>query len=135
MKSNGQIFAYLNTHLDHVGNEARKEGLALIMKRAQEIVTDDMPIILTADFNAVTSNPIFEPLNGVMKDAREVAPETDRRATLNCYQPENEDKEEWIIDHIFFRGAEAKSFKVLRDKNYGAPYISDHYPVLMEAEI
>ena len=135
MKSNGQIFAYLNTHLDHVGNVARKEGLALIMKRAQEIVTDDMPIILTADFNAVTSNPIFEPLNGVMKDAREVAPETDRRATLNCYQPENEDKEEWIIDHIFFRGAEAKSFKVLRDKNYGAPYISDHYPVVMEAEI
>ena len=135
MKTNGKIFAYLNTHLDHVGNVARKEGLALIMKRAQEIVEDDMPVILTADFNAVTSSPIFEPLNGVMKDAREVAPETDRRATLNCYQPENEDKAEWIIDHIFFRGAEAKSFKVLRDKDYGAPYISDHYPVVMEAEI
>ena len=135
MKTNGQIFAYLNTHLDHVGNVARKEGLALIMKRAQEIVEDDMPVILTADFNAVTSSPIFEPLNGVMKDAREVAPETDRRATLNCYQPENEDKAEWIIDHIFFRGAEAKSFKVLRNKDYGAPYISDHYPVVMEAEI
>ena len=134
MKSNGKIFAYLNTHLDHVGKEARKEGLALIMKRAQEIVTEDMPIFLTADFNAVTSNPIFEPVKAILKDAREEAPETDRRATLNCYQPGNEDKAEWIIDHVFYRGAEAKSFKVLRDKDYGAPYISDHYPVVMNAE-
>lgn len=135
MKSNGKIFAYLNTHLDHVGIMARKEGLALIMKRAQEIVTEDMPIFLTADFNAVTSNPIFEPVKAILKDAREEAPETDRRATLNCYQPGNEDKAEWIIDHVFYRGAEAKSFKVLRNKDYGAPYISDHYPVVMEAEI
>lgn len=135
MKSNGKIFAYLNTHLDHVGKMARKEGLALIMKRAQEIVTEDMPIFLTADFNAVTSNPIFEPVKAIMKDAREVAPETDRRATINFYQPGNEDKADWIIDHIFFRGATPKTFKVLRDKDYGAPYISDHYPVVLEAEI
>ena len=135
MKSNGKIFAYLNTHLDHVGKEARKEGLALIAKRAQEIVSDDMPVFLTADFNAVTSNPIFEPVKAIMKDAREVAPETDHRATINFYQPGNEDKADWIIDHIFFRGATPKTFKVLRDKNYGAPYISDHYPVVLEAEI
>ena len=135
MKSNGKIFAYLNTHLDHVGKEARKEGLALIAKRAQEIVSDDMPVFLTADFNAVTSNPIFKPVKTIMKDAREVAPETDRRATINFYQPGNEDKADWIIDHIFFRGATPKTFKVLRDKNYGAPYISDHYPVVLEAEI
>ena len=135
MKSNGKIFAYLNTHLDHVGKMARKEGLALIMKRAQEIVTEDMPIFLTADFNAVTSNPIFESVKTILKDAREVAPETDRRATINFYQPGNEDKADWIIDHIFFRGATPKTFKVLRDKDYGAPYISDHYPVVLEAEI
>ena len=135
MKSNGKIFAYLNTHLDHVGKEARKEGLALIAKRAQEIVSDDMPVFLTADFNAVTSNPIFEPVKAIMKDAREEAPETDRRATINFYQPGNEDKADWIIDHIFFRSATPKTFKVLRDKNYGAPYISDHYPVVLEAEI
>ena len=135
MKSNGKVFAYLNTHLDHVGKVSQKEGLALIMKRAKEIVPDDMPIFLTADFNAVTSKPIFEPVKAEMKDAREVSPETDRRATINFYQPGNEDKAEWIIDHIFFRGAEPKTFKVLRDKDYGAPYISDHYPVAFEAEI
>ena len=42
-------------------------------------------------------------------------------------------KADSVIDHIFFRGAEAHTFKVLRDKNYGAPFISDHYPVVMTA--
>lgn len=134
MRSNGKVFAYLNTHLDHVGKVSQKEGLSLIVKRAKEIVANDMPIFLTADFNSVTSKPIFEPVKAFMQDAREAAFETDRRATINFYKPGNEDKAEWIIDHIFFRGAKAKKFRVLRDKDYGAPYISDHYPVVLEAE-
>ena len=124
MKDTGKEFAYINTHLDHVGKVAQREGLALICRRFAEIVPVGMPAFLTADFNAVTSDPIFEPLNAEMLDAREVAPETDRRGTFNGWGSSDS-----VIDHIFFRGAEAHSFKVLRDQNYGAPYISDHYPI------
>ncbi len=128
MKDTGKEFAYINTHLDHVGKEAQREGLALIVERFAEIVPVGMPAFLTADFNAVTSDPIFEPLKAAMMDAREVAPETDPRGTFNGWG--NSDS---VIDHIFYRGAEAHTFKVLRDKNYGAPFISDHYPVVMTA--
>lgn len=130
MKRSGKEFAYLNTHLDHVGKVAQREGLALMMKRAAQIVPDGMPVFVTADFNCVTSDPIFEPIKAVMKDARETAPQTDRRATFNGWKP----NATAVIDHIFYRGAEPKSFRVLCDKNYGAPYISDHYPVVLEAE-
>ena len=130
MKRSGKEFAYLNTHLDHVGKVAQREGLALMMKRASEIVPDGMPVFVTADFNCVTSDPIFEPIKAVMKDARETAPQTDRRATFNGWKP----NATAVIDHIFYRGAEPKAFRVLCDKNYGAPYISDHYPVVLEAE-
>jgi endonuclease/exonuclease/phosphatase family metal-dependent hydrolase len=30
------------------------------------------------------------------------------------------------------RGVEVDRFAVLCDKNYGAPYISDHYPVVAD---
>lgn len=130
MKRSGKEFAYLNTHLDHVGKVAQREGLALMMKRAAQIVPDGMPVFVTADFNCVTSDPIFEPIKAVMKDARETAPQTDRRATFNGWKP----NATAVIDHIFYRGAEPKSFRVLCDKNYGAPYISDHYPIVLEAE-
>ena len=133
MKDSGKEFAYINTHLDHVGKVAQREGLALICKRFAEIVPVGMPAFLTADFNALTSDPIFEPLNAEMMDARVEAPDTDTRATFNGWKEGEEDNINKVIDHIFFRGAEAKSFKVLRDKNYGAPFISDHYPVVMTA--
>ncbi|MBQ5395360.1 MAG: endonuclease/exonuclease/phosphatase family protein [Alistipes sp.] len=133
MKDTGKEFAYINTHLDHVGKVAQREGLALICKRFAEIVPVGMPAFLTADFNALTNDPIFEPLNAEMKDARVEAPETDNRATYNGFKPGGEDNADLVIDHIFYRGAEAKTFKVLRDKNYGAPFISDHYPVVMTA--
>ena len=133
MKDTGKEFAYINTHLDHVGKVAQREGLALICKRFAEIVPVGMPAFLTADFNALTTDPIFEPLKAEMFDAREAAPETDRRATFNAWQEGGEDNQNRVIDHIFFRGAEAHTFKVLRDKNYGAPFISDHYPVVMTA--
>ena len=133
MKDTGKEFAYINTHLDHVGKVAQREGLALICKRFAEIVPVGMPAFLTADFNALTTDPIFEPLNAEMFDAREKAPETDRRATFNGWKEGDENNPNRVIDHIFFRGAEAHTFKVLRDKNYGAPFISDHYPVVMTA--
>ena len=133
MKDTGKEFAYINTHLDHVGKVAQREGLALICKRFAEIVPVGMPAFLTADFNALTNDPIFEPLNAEMLDARVEAPETDNRATYNGFKPGGEDNADLVIDHIFYRGAEAHTFKVLRDKNYGAPFISDHYPVVMTA--
>ncbi|MBQ2374093.1 MAG: endonuclease/exonuclease/phosphatase family protein [Alistipes sp.] len=133
MKKTGTEFAYLNTHLDHVGKEAQREGLALIVHRAEEIVPQGMTAFVTADFNALTTDPIFEPLKADMKDAREEAPVTDHRGTYNGWNAANTANPNCVIDHIFFRGAEAHTFKVLCDKNYGAPYISDHYPVVMEA--
>ena len=128
MKKTGTEFAYLNTHLDHVGKQAQRNGLALMVERCAQIVPQGMTAFVTADFNATTDDPIFEPLKADMLDARETAPETDRRGTYNGF----DNLQNVVIDHIFYRGAEAKTFRVL-DKFYGAPYISDHYPVVMTA--
>ena len=128
MKKTGTEFAYLNTHLDHVGKQAQRNGLALMVERCAQIVPQGMTAFVTADFNATTDDPIFEPLKADMLDARETAPETDRRGTFNGF----DNLQNVVIDHIFYRGAEAKTFRVL-DKFYGAPYISDHYPVVMTA--
>lgn len=133
MKGTGAEFAYLNTHLDHVGKTSQREGLALMVERCAQIVPKGMTAFVSADFNSVTSDPIYEPLKADMQDSREVAPKTDRRATYNAFKVGNENKPEWVIDHIFFRGANVHEFRVLRDENYGAPFISDHYPVVMTA--
>ncbi len=129
-KDTGKKFVYLNTHLDHKGQKARKESIKLIVAKAEELTGGKLPVFITADFNSPTTNEIFKPMQDVMLDARVEAPTTDERGTLNCWGTTPPGV---VIDHIFFRGAEAQKFEVLRDKDYGAPYVSDHYPVMLTA--
>lgn len=135
MLSTGEEFFYLNTHLDHRSWPAREESVKLILARVEELTGgSDIPVFITADWNAVSTHEIFAPMKGVMLDAREVAPITDRRATYNAWKRGDENNANRIIDHIFFRNAEAEKFEVLMDKNYGWDLISDHYPVVLTAK-
>ena len=126
-KATGKQFAMLNTHLDHRGEEAREQSIVLIVNKIKELIPEGVPILLTGDFNSTTDSEIYAPLKAVADDAREVATESDRRGTFNGWG-----KASSVIDHIFVRGVEVDRFKVLCDKNYGAPYISDHYPVVAD---
>ena len=129
-KDTGKKFVYMNTHLDHKGKVAREESIKLIVARAEQITGGKLPVFITADFNSPTSNAIFKPMQEAMLDARVEAPVTDDRGTLNCWGTTPPGV---VIDHVFYRGAEAQKFEVLRDKDYGAPYVSDHYPVMLTA--
>lgn len=126
-KASGKEFALMNTHLDHRGVVAREQSIRLLMQRMAKLAGEEIPVVLTGDFNSTTDQPIYSPLKASMQDAREVAPESDHRSTFNGWGRGSS-----VIDHIFVRGVKVDRFEVLCDRNYGAPYISDHYPVAAE---
>ena len=101
-----------------------------IAKMIDEKVPAELPVFLSGDFNTRTDLPIYEPLKAIMTDSRELAVETDHRGTYTGFRVRENPV---VVDHIFVRGAEVDKFQVLCDKNYGAPYISDHWPVLTVA--
>lgn len=129
-KSTSKQFAFLNTHLDHRGKQAQELGMKTIVEKIGKLIPKDIPVFLSGDFNTRTDNPIYEPLKAIMTDSRELAAETDHRGTYTGWRVRENPV---VVDHIFVRGAEVDKFQVLCDKNYGAPYISDHYPVLTVA--
>ena len=131
LKKNGKQIMYLNTHLDHVGDTARTEAIKLIVNKISELGGADMPTFLTADFNSDTSAPRFDPLKAALSDARAQSPQTDDRTTYNAWGK----GEDSMIDHIFFKNATPLRFSVLRDKDYGVPYVSDHYPVVFDCTL
>jgi endonuclease/exonuclease/phosphatase family metal-dependent hydrolase len=122
----GQTWAMINTHLDHKGPEARREGMRLIANRVEALKAQGLPVVITADFNATTDEEIFAPLYAAADDARKVAKESDESDTFNGWGRSHSQ-----IDHIFCSGYEVERFAVLTD-DYGVPYISDHYPVVAE---
>lgn len=127
-KRTGKVFFYFNTHLDHQGSAAREEGIKLIVSKIREIAGKS-PAVLGGDFNSSTDSPIFKPLTSYMKSARDTAPTTDRKGTFNSF---GSAPDTIMIDHFFYRGRlRCQRFATLTE-NYGAPYISDHYPILMD---
>ena len=124
-KKTGQKIAYLNTHLDHVGPVARRESVLLLCKFIDELVPAGVPVILGGDMNSTIEDVIFRPLEekAHMKVARDVAPITDNEGTFNAWGRHAD-----VIDHFFVRDVTPLEFHCLKG-DYGAPFISDHYPI------
>ena len=124
-KRSGHRFYYVNTHLDHVGKEAQKNGLALIVDRIADINPDGFPMVLTGDFNVTPDDPVLDDLETKMLNARNTAAETDSLGTFNGWG--NADS---IIDYIWYSGfSSCEKFETVRTQYGSIPYISDHYPV------
>ena len=126
-KKSGRKFYYVNTHLDHVGQEARRKGLELIQERIASLNRDGLPVILGGDFNVTPEDPALEGLDARMKSARRFAVETDKGTTFHDW---GRRKDVYPIDHIYFSGfSSCLLFEVVTKPYADRKFISDHYPV------
>jgi len=131
-KKTGRDFFYFNTHLDHVGELARKNSVLLLCQLISEMVPEGTPVVLGGDLNSSIESPIFEPfaMNNLLP-ARNIAPKTDNKDTFNGF---GNAPKPCVIDHIFIRDINPIEFQTLT-KDYGKPYISDHYPIKLRFEM
>ena len=126
MKDSGRKFFYVNTHLDHRGDVAQQKGLELIVEHIAAMNPEELPMILTGDFNVTPEDPVLGGLNTKMLDARKTALKTDSRATFNAWG-----KSASIIDYIYYSGfSECAEFETIVRQYKGVLYISDHYPIV-----
>lgn len=128
-KHTGRSFYFVNTHLDHVGKEARRRGLLLLVERIREMNPEGYPMILTGDMNVYPDDPCLNELRTLMEDARQTAKETDNGLTYHGWGQTSPDSPP--IDYIFYSGfAACEQFNVVRSPYEGVKYVSDHYPVM-----
>ena len=125
IKTSGQKFYHFNTHLDHVGTTARREGLRLIWSKIEEINKDGFPVFITGDFNTGPEDAIFE--GSPYASARDDAPVTDNEKTYNAWGKSSQAK---LIDFIFYKGMTPQTFETVTEGYAGVEYISDHYPII-----
>lgn len=127
-KKSGKEFYYVNTHLDHIGKEARLKGLALIVDRIKDINPEGYPMVLTGDFNVRMDDPCLKALEGKMVSAREIAVKTDHHITYNGWGSVKDPAT--IIDYIYYTGFSACTvYETITKPYYDRTYISDHYPI------
>lgn len=123
----GKEFFFVNTHLDNKGPEAKKKGLALCVEKIKEMNPENLPMILTGDFNMTPSDEKLSDLNEMMLSARNAAIESDTSYSFNDFGLSDH---KWILDYIYFKGFETcRKFWVINQQFGKIPYISDHYPI------
>ena len=124
-KRTGEKFYFVNTHLDHKGAEAQKNGLNLIMDKIAEINAEGLPMVLTGDFNMEPSNPNLAELDARMQSARKIAAQTDSHATYNGWG-----KSSTMIDYIYVSGfSSCPEYQTVTKRYEDRKFISDHYPI------
>ncbi|TVZ57976.1 endonuclease/exonuclease/phosphatase family metal-dependent hydrolase [Flavobacteriaceae bacterium MAR_2010_105] len=132
IKSGKKVWIF-NTHLDHVGAEAQQKGMQLILKKIEEVNTNDYPVILTGDFNVEPNSELFKNLNESLNDSKELAQLTfGPNGTFNGFKFHEPVTRR--IDYIMVSKSdqiEVKKHAVL-SSSIDLKYPSDHFPVLVK---
>lgn len=146
-KTDGTQILFCNTHLDHVGITARREGVKLVLSRIEEIAGKNANVVITGDFNVDQRSEAYETMlsTGFLKDSYEASPvHFAPGGTFNGWEPSRYNTER--IDHIFV----SSSAKVLRYAILTYMYwedsgkaewkkrklhpLSDHFPITATVE-
>lgn len=127
----GREFLFINTHLDHVGQVARDEGVSLLMKRIGSL-RGNRPVILTGDFNSEPGSSVVAHVqkDGVLRDVKAVAAQKSGTEWSFSDFGQIPEAERPLLDYIFVSGdVAADRYEVLPD-TFGGGYVSDHAPVM-----
>lgn len=132
-RSDGRKFYVFNTHLDHMGETARKESVRLLMEKITAINKAGLPFVLMGDFNLEPDHEAIKALSAKLQDAHSLAgplafgPE----GTFNSFAVTKPATRR--IDYLFLSPSD---YELLR---YGiltatieGRYPSDHFPVYAE---
>ena len=134
-KQSGKALFALNTHLDHIGVAARREGVSLLLDKVKELGSG-LPVIVTGDFNADPASVVILHVTDAtnpdhLTDARSISP--------IVYGPDwsfhdfgrvpLEERER--IDYVFInQGFQVLRYGVLAEQE-NEDFLSDHAPVLV----
>lgn len=123
-------FFYVNTHLDHMGQVARQEGVTLLLDRAAAY-SKGLPVIMTGDFNATPDSEVIKHVidksnpNHLVHTKDIAETKSGLEGTFHDYGKIPVEKREFI-DYIFVSPSiKVHSHSVVPEK-LDDIYISDH---------
>lgn len=136
-KSTGKKFFFVNTHLDHVGVQARREGVALLCRKAAEI-GKGCPMVITGDFNIYKESDDIAYIKDLgLIHVYDIAAEKKlQRVTWHGYDEDMDAHikqagypEPQIIDYIFINEGSCSYYEIMPPKSPEGVFLSDHSPV------
>lgn len=131
----GRELFFINTHLDHMGEVARREGVSLLLGRIDSL-SGGRPVVLTGDFNATPDSEVIAHVlaDSRMRHTRDVADVREGASWSFADYGSIPEADRQLIDYVFVNdGLDVPMYRVLPDTLDGG-YLSDHAPVLVKLQ-
>ncbi|WP_373518567.1 endonuclease/exonuclease/phosphatase family protein [Pricia sp.] len=127
----GKRLWVFNTHFDHKGETAREKSAQLIIDKIKEINTDDLPVVLTGDFNLAPDETPIQTLKNYMEDGQQITKALFYGPSGSFNGFDLEMILDRRIDYIFVKNLAVENYMHIDDRLENLKYISDHLPVLI----
>ncbi|MCQ2462424.1 MAG: endonuclease/exonuclease/phosphatase family protein [Clostridia bacterium] len=124
-KTSGQRFVVFNTHLDHVSDEARINGINVVLDKIKAF--GSLPAVIMGDFNAKEASETYKSATANFLDAKYQTENAVAGATYQNWgqKPDNENIDYFMISK---KGFTVEEYKVISE-TYDGVYPSDHFPI------
>ena len=136
-KASGKSFVFVNTHFDHISEEARAQSAKLVRARLEKLPPTD-PVLLVGDFNAVTkTSAAYRTFmdGGFLTNLFLAAPERSGEALNTAHGYQKPRSNGIHIDWILGRGPwKAQTAEVITFEIKGQTP-SDHFPVMVKVTL
>mgnify|MGYP003291852729 CR=1 FL=1 len=124
-KATEREFVVFNTHLDHISDTARINGIQVVLDKIAEF--GSLPAVLMGDLNAEEDSETYRSATVNFLDAKY---QTENTMTSCTYQNWGTELDSNCIDYVMISktGLKVNSYKVITE-TYDGVYTSDHFPL------
>lgn len=124
-KKTGEVYAHVNTHLDHVSEYARRKSAELIGSFIEEKF-GGITVVLTGDLNSAPGEAAYSTLTSILEDSRNTAADS---AQFRTFPSIGGGTDGSYIDFVLVTpGTTVLSYRTVTSGIDGR-FVSDHYPV------
>ena len=128
----GAVYVHVNTHFDHISEEARVQGAQIV----NDYITAhfaDVPVVFTADMNTSESGEAYATMTQRLNNARHKAPDCVDYGTFHACKPETH--ADTYIDFVLCSpNIAVHSYRTVTAGIDGR-FVSDHFPLYADVTI
>lgn len=128
-KATEKQFVVFNTHLDHISDEARIKGVAVILDKIKQF--GSYPSVIMGDFNAEEDSETYINVTKDFLDARYETEKTDFSKTYQDWGSTGKQLDYFMISKS---GFEVVEYDVVTEL-YDGVYSADHFPIVLKAKL
>lgn len=123
----GACFVHVNTHFDHVSEEARVAG-AEVVSRFLEAQFPEDPVVFTADMNTTEKGEAYATLTQHLTDTRFAAGDCVAYGTFHAGKDPAENAEYYIDYVLCSQDFQVKAYRTVT-AGIDNRFVSDHFPI------